>query len=60
MGGKKTLPYPKGLIVQTVRVLHRKTGEATDGAQNMILVTRILEKLISIKLKTWTSQTVSG
>ena len=31
-----------------------------DGAQNIILMMRMEEKLNPIKIKTWESQTVSG
>ena len=43
-----------------MRVLHCKAGGATDGAQNIILMMRMDEKLTPIKIKTWASGTVSG
>ena len=43
-----------------MRILYRKAGVETDGAQNVILMMRMEEKLTSIKIKTWASRTVSG
>ena len=43
-----------------MRVLHHKSGGATDGAQNIILMMRIEEKLNPIEIKTCASCTVSG
>ena len=43
-----------------MRVLHLKSGGATDGAQNIILMMRMEEKLTPIKLNALESQTVSG
>ena len=43
-----------------MRVLYLKSGGATDGVQNIILMMRMEEKLTPIKLKTWASWTVSG
>ena len=60
MSGKKPWPHPKGWRGQVVRVLHHKAGGATDGAQNIILMMRMEEKLTRIKIKKWASQTVSG
>ena len=43
-----------------MQVLYFKSGEATDGVQNIILMMRMEEKLTPINLKTWASWTVSG
>ena len=60
MSRKKPRPYPKIWIGQVVRVLHHKLGGTTDGAQNIMLMMKMEEKLNNIKIKTWESQTVSG
>ena len=60
MSGKKTWPYHKDWRGQVMRVLHHKAGGVTDGAQNIILMMRMEEKLNPIKIKNWESQTVSG
>ena len=60
MSGKKLRPQPKGWIGQVVLVLNHKAGGAMDGAQNIILMMRMEEKLTPIKINTWASQTVSG
>ena len=52
VSGKKPRPHPKGWRVQVVRVLHHKSGGATDGAQNIILMMRMEEKLTHIKINT--------
>ena len=57
---EEILPYPKGCRKQAVQVIHRKSGGATDGAQNIILMMRMDEKSTLIKLKTWEYQNVSG
>ena len=59
MSGKKHQPQPKVWIGQLVRVLHRKPGGTTYGAQNIILMMGMEEKLTPINLKTWESQTIS-
>ena len=43
-----------------MQVLHRKSRGAINDKQNIISMMRIEDKLISIKLKTWVSRTVSG
>ena len=43
-----------------MQVLHRKAGGAMDGAQNIILMMRMEEKLTLIKINTRASRTVSG
>ena len=60
MSGKKSRPYPKGWRGQVVRVLYNKAIGATDGAQNMMLMTRMEDNLTPIKIKTWTYRNVSG
>ena len=60
VSGKKPQPQPKGRRGKVVQVLHRKAGGATDGAQNIILMMRMEEKLNPINIKTWASRTISG
>ena len=60
MSGKKPWPHPKGWIGKVVRDLHHREGGETDGAQNIILMMKMEEKLNPINLKTWVSRTVSG
>ena len=43
-----------------MQVLHRGSGVATDGAQNLILRTNNIQEDTLIKLMTWKSITVSG
>ena len=52
MSGKKTQPHPKGCREQVVRVSHHTVGGAKDGAQNIILMMRMEEKLTHIKINT--------
>ena len=56
---KKPRTYPKGWIGQLVRALHRKSECSTDGAQNIILMVSMEEKLTPTKLQTWASRTVN-
>ena len=56
---KKHPMHPKVWRGQVVRVLHRKSGRATNGAQNIILMTRMKEKLTLIKLNIWAPRIVS-
>ena len=60
MSGKKPRPHPKAWRGKVVRVLHDKAGGETDGAQNIVLMMRMEEKLTTVKIKTWESWTVSG
>ena len=60
VSGNKPRPQPKGWRGKVVQVLHRKAGGATDGAQNIILMMRMEEKLTPINIKTWESQTIGG
>ena len=60
VSGKKPWPQPKVWRGQVVLVLHHVSGGATDGAQNIIVLMRMKEKLTPIKIKTWASHTVSG
>ena len=60
VSGKKHQPYPMVCRGQVVRLFHHKSGGATDGAQNIILMMRMEEKLTPINIKTWASQTNSG
>ena len=53
VSGKKHLPYPKGWRKQALQVTHHKSGGATDGAQNIVMMMRMDKKLTLIKLKTW-------
>ena len=59
MIGKKPRPYPKVCIWKLVRISYRKSGGATDGAQNIIMMMKIEVKLTPIKINTWASRTVS-
>ena len=43
-----------------MQVLNRKTGGATDRAQNIMLLRQMDEEWTPIKLKTWASKTISG
>ena len=60
MSGKKLRPHPKAWRGKVVRILHDKAGGAMYGAQNIILMMRMEEKLTTVKIKTWESWTVSG
>ena len=60
MSGTKPRMYPKVCRGQLVQVLHLKSGGPRDGAQNIILMMRMEEKLTPIKLKTWESHNGSG
>ena len=60
MSANKPRLYPKVYREQLVNVLHRKSGGETDGAQNIILMMKMEDKLTPIKLNTWVSRTVSG
>ena len=60
ISGKKPWPYPKFCRWHVVRVSYRKEGGATDGAQNIVLMMRMEEKLTPTKLNTWAYPTVSG
>ena len=60
VNGKKYWMYPKIWRWQVVRLLHCKLGGETDGAKNILLMTRMEEKLTPIKLNNWAFQTVSG
>ena len=42
-----------------MRVLYLKSGGATEGVQNIILMMRMEEKLTPININTWASRTVS-
>ena len=43
-----------------MRVLYLKVGGAMDGAQHIILMMEMEDKLSPIKINTWASRTVSG
>ena len=43
-----------------MRVLYNKAGGSTKGAQNIMLMMRMEDKLTPIKIKTWTYRNVSG
>ena len=43
-----------------MRVLYLKVGGAMDGAQHIILMMEMEDKLTPIKINTWASRTVSG
>ena len=43
-----------------MRLLHHKSGGATDGAENIILMMRMEESLTPIKIRTWESCAVRG
>ena len=58
--GKNHQPQPNVCRGQVVQVLHRMSGGATNGAQNITLMIKIDYKLNLIMLRTWASQTVSG
>ena len=58
--GKKPWMHPNGWRGQLVQDLHQKSGGATDGAQNIIIMMRMEEKLTPNKIHTWASRTVSG
>ena len=55
MSGNKHLTHPNIWRWQVVWVLHRNAGGGTVGAQNIILMTRMKDKLTPINLKIWAS-----
>ena len=52
MSGKKSWLYFKTWRLQLVLLLHQKSGGSTDGAQNIILMMRMEDKLTPINIKT--------
>ena len=58
--GKKLGTWTKGWRGQVVQVLNRKSGGATNGAKNLMLLSRLEEEWTPIVLKTWASNTISG
>ena len=52
VGGKKPGPCPKRWRGQVVQVIHCKTGVATEGSKNLMLLLRIKEEWNPIELKT--------
>ena len=60
VNGKKHLLYTNVCRWQVVWFLHIKSGVATDGAQNLILMKNSIEEETPTKLKTWAFRTISG
>ena len=54
------LSHPKVRREQAMWVLHRKSLGSADGAQKLILMGNSIEEENPIKLKNWTSRTISG
>ena len=60
IAGKKSLPVPVGCRDPIMQVLHRRSGESTDRAQNMLLLTKKEIYIRGMELGATASRAING